>query len=113
VTSEKDPTAHAEIVAIRNACKSLDTFDLSGAMIYSTCEPCPMCLSAIYWAGIQTVYYSATRHDAEEIGFKDNLIYKEINREPSERNIRFQQIANPVMSSLFEEWKQKIDKIPY
>jgi len=113
VTSEKDPTAHAEIVAIRNACKSLDTFDLSGAVIYSTCEPCPMCLSAIYWAGIQTVYYSATRHDAEEIGFKDNLIYKEINREPSERNIRFQQIANPVMSSLFEEWKQKIDKIPY
>ena len=113
VTSENDPSAHAEIMAIREACRHMTTFDLSGAVLYSTCEPCPMCLSAIYWAGIEAVFYSATRYDAERIGFRDNLIYKEINRKPSERNIRFQQVRHPEQDLLFEEWMQKTDKIPY
>ena len=113
VTSENDPSAHAEIMAIREACRVMNSFDLSGAILYSTCEPCQMCLSAIYWAGIQTVFYSATRYDAERIGFRDNLIYKEINLHPSERNIRCQQVPHPEQEQLFEEWKQKNDKIPY
>ncbi|MDP4281005.1 MAG: nucleoside deaminase [Bacteroidota bacterium] len=113
VTSDNDPTAHAEIVAIREACRNAGTFDLGGAEIYSTCEPCPMCLSAIYWSNIRSVIYSATRHDAENIGFRDNMIYEEINEEPAQRMIPFQQINDPEMHQLFEEWKKKIDKIPY
>ena len=83
-----DPTAHAEIMAIRDACRNISNFDLSGAVIYSTCEPCPMCLSAIYWANIRSVFYVSTRHQAEEIGFKDNHIYEELNLHPSGRQSR-------------------------
>ena len=113
VSSQNDPTAHAEIVAIRNACKSLNTFDLTGAVLYSTCEPCPMCLSAIYWANFRSVYYASTRLQAEAIGFKDNHIYEELNLHPDERRIDFKQIDHPKAIELFREWTEKIDKIPY
>ncbi|MFZ4521954.1 MAG: nucleoside deaminase [Bacteroidales bacterium] len=113
VSSQNDPTAHAEIVAIRDACKNIKNFDLAGAVIYATCEPCPMCLSAIYWANIKAVYYCATRHDAAFIGFKDNHIYEELNLLPEQRMISFQHISHPKAVELFSEWSEKNDKIPY
>ena len=113
VSSQNDPTAHAEIVAIRDACKNIKNFDLAGAVIYATCEPCPMCLSAIYWANIQAVYYCSTRHDAASIGFKDNHIYEELNLLPEQRMINFQHISHPKAVELFSEWSEKNDKIPY
>ena len=113
VSSQNDPTAHAEIVAIRDACKNIGNFDLSGAVLYTTCEPCPMCLSAIYWANIRAVYYVSTRHQAEAIGFKDNHIYEELNLNPSERRIAFVQLDHPKAIELFREWTEKNDKIPY
>ncbi len=113
VSSQNDPTAHAEIVAIRDACTNLKSFDLAGAVIYSTCEPCPMCLSAIYWANIRSVFYVSTRYDAEAIGFKDNHIYEELNLPPSERRIGFMKVDHPKGAELFSEWTEKNDKIPY
>lgn len=113
VSSQNDPTAHAEIVAIRDACKNIGNFDLSGAVLYATCEPCPMCLSAIYWANIQSVYYCSTRHDAASIGFKDNHIYEELNLLPEERKINFLQVQHPISADLFREWREKTDKTPY
>ena len=113
VSSLNDPTAHAEIMAIRDACRNISSFDLSGAVIYSTCEPCPMCLSAIYWANIRSVFYVSTRHQAEEIGFKDNHIYEELNLHPSGRRINFSQVEHPRAAELFREWTEKNDKIPY
>ena len=113
VSSENDPTAHAEIVAIRNACKNAGTFNLEGAIIYSTCEPCPMCLSAIYWANIQSVYFAYTRDHAENIGFKDSHIYRELSLDPGERSIHFHQVAHPLTATLFPEWENKSDKIHY
>ncbi len=113
VSSQNDPTAHAEIVAIRDACKNIGNFDLAGAVLYATCEPCPMCLSAIYWANIKAVYYCSTRHDAASAGFKDNHIYEELGLPPEQRNIEFKQILSPLSIDLFREWSAKNDKIPY
>ena len=113
VISQNDPTAHAEIVAIRDACRKLGNFDLSGAVIYATCEPCPMCLSAIYWANIKEVFYCSTRYQAEAIGFKDNLIYKEMNLDPEDRALSFHRVTHPEAEGLFREWSEKQDKMPY
>ena len=113
VSSQNDPTAHAEIVAIREACQNIASFDLTGSVLYATCEPCPMCLSAIYWANIHTVYYCSTRLEAESIGFKDNHIYEELNVVPEQRKIHFKPVADPKASELFSEWSGKNDKIPY
>jgi len=113
VSSDNDPTAHAEIVAIREACRNIGTFDLTGAVIYATCEPCPMCLSAIYWANIRKVFYSSTRYDAEAVGFKDNHIYEEMTLPPENRTLDFKQIFHPKANLLFKEWNEKTDKIPY
>jgi guanine deaminase len=113
VLGDNDPTAHAEIIAIRQACKSIANFDLTGAILYSTCEPCPMCLSAIYWANIKTLYFCSTRVQAEEIGFKDNHIYNELNKEISERSIPTLQLQHPLAKELFGEWMMKQDKTAY
>jgi len=113
VVSQNDPTAHAEIVAIRDACRKLGNFDLSGAVIYATCEPCPMCLSAIYWANIKEVYYCSTRYQAEAIGFKDNHIYEEMKLLPEKRTLAFHHVAHPEADALFREWSEKQDKMPY
>lgn len=113
VVSQNDPTAHAEIVAIREACRNIRNFDLSGAVLYATCEPCPMCLSAIYWANIKEVYYASTRYQAEAIGFKDNHIYEEMNLMPEERALTFHQVTHPEAMELFREWTEKQDKMPY
>jgi tRNA(Arg) A34 adenosine deaminase TadA len=113
VISDNDPTAHAEIVAIREACRNLGNFNLSGAVLYATCEPCPMCLSAIYWANIKEVFYCSNRFQAEAIGFRDNHIYEELNRLPEERALAFQQVAHPESARLFREWAEKQDKMVY
>ncbi len=113
VTSTNDPTAHAEVSAIRDACRNIKSFDLAGAVIYSTCEPCPMCFSAIYWANIKTVYFSSTRYDAADIGFRDNHIYEELSVPPAERSVPFLHIQHPQASTLFREWVNKQDKTLY
>ena len=92
VTSSNDPTAHGEVVAIREACKKLNTFDLSGCEIYTSCEPCPMCLSAIYWSRLDKIYYANTREDAKNIDFDDSFIYLEIPKKISERKIKMTQM---------------------
>lgn len=109
VLKTNDPTAHAEIIAIRKACEELNTFDLTGCEIYSSCEPCPMCLSACYWANINKIYYSNTRKDAEDIGFKDNFIYNELTIS-SKRLIK---LEIPEALSSFKKWEQKQDKVIY
>ena len=113
VTSTLDPTAHAEIVAIRQASKNINSYNLSGSVIYSTCEPCPMCFSAVYWANIREVVFSLSRYDAEQMGFKDNHIYNEININHDERNIRFIKFDHPAVKDLMEEWNRKTDKFQY
>lgn len=113
VTSANDPTAHAEVVAIREACRKLGTFDLSGCTIYASCEPCPMCLSAIYWARLGHVYYTNTREDAARIGFDDAQIYDEIAMPIEERSIPMTRIVMNEAEQIFEEWLQKEDKIAY
>ena len=113
VTSSKDPTAHGEIVAIRNACKKLNNFNLKGCELYSTCEPCPMCLSAIYWARIDKIYYANTREDAKKIDFDDSLIYSEFNKNISERKIPMVQIMRNEALKAFDLWDKKIDKVKY
>lgn len=114
VTSSKDPTAHAEVTAIRNACKQLDTFDVTGCVIYTSCEPCPMCLCAIYWARLDQIYYVLNRADAASIGFDDAHMYEEIPKQHSERRIPIEHI--PLMKEaidVFHEWEKKQDRIPY
>jgi guanine deaminase len=113
VVSQNDPTAHAEIAAIRQACFNTGNYDLSGSVLFSTCEPCPMCFSAVYWANIKEVIYCLSRQDAELMGFKDNHIYHEISKTPSERNIRFRKADHPSINALMEEWKLKPDKFRY
>jgi len=113
VTSHNDPTAHAEVVAIREACKALNTFQLTGCEIYTSCEPCPMCLGAIYWARPDKMYYANTKTDAANIGFDDDFIYKEIALPLSERNLKTEQIGRSDALKAFEEWAQKKDKIEY
>lgn len=113
VTSTNDPTAHAEIVAIRDACKRLGCFALDDCELYTSCEPCPMCLAAIYWARIERVYYANTRRDAAKIGFDDALIYREIQLPASRRRIKMKQLLREEAGEAFEAWRTKADKIPY
>ena len=113
VTVNNDPTAHGEIVAIRNACKELNTFNLSNCSLYSSCEPCPMCMSAIYWSRIGKVYYANTRDDAKKIEFDDSFIYSEISKENKDRSILMEQILRDEALEAFEIWKNKTDKIKY
>jgi guanine deaminase len=113
VISDNDPTAHAEIVAIRDACRNLNTFDLAGAEIYATCEPCPMCFSAVYWSNIRSVYYASTRFDAENAGFRDHHIYEEIAKSPHQTRVAFHYLPVPEGEQLFREWKAKTDKTLY
>jgi guanine deaminase len=113
VVQTHDPTAHAEILAIRDASFKLKTHDLSDCIIYSSCEPCPMCLGAIYWAGIKKVVYASDRHEAENSGFSDSLIYNELNLDPAERKISFVRLTEAGGSELFRKWDEKPDKIQY
>ena len=113
VTSTNDPTAHGEIVAIRNACKSLNNFNLIGCELYSTCEPCPMCLSAIYWAHIDKIYYANTRNDAQKIDFDDSLIYSELQKNIKKRKISMIQMMRNEALKAFELWDKKTDKVKY
>ena len=113
VTSNNDPTAHGEIVAIREACKKLNNFSLNQCELYSTCEPCPMCLSAIYWARIKKIYYGNTRDDARKIDFDDSLIYTELQKNIDKRKIPMIQIMRNEALKAFELWDKKKDKIKY
>ena len=113
VISANDPTAHAEVVAIRNACENLKSHQLEGCTIYTSCEPCPMCLGAIYWARPERVVYACTRNDAAAIGFDDDFIYKEISTPHAERQINMQQCGHELGLELFRSWQQKPDKIGY
>jgi guanine deaminase len=113
VTLVNDPTSHAEIAAIRIACKDLNNFSLEGCDLYTTCEPCPMCLSAIYWARIDKVYYANTRSDAQKIDFSDALIYEELNKSIRERKIPMHQMMRDEALKAFELWDKKEDKVKY
>ncbi len=113
VTSTNDPTAHGEIVAIREACLKLNTFNLSGCELYSTCEPCPMCLSAIYWSHIDKIFYANTRDDAKNINFDDSFIYSEINKKIGDRKIQMTQMLRDEALKAFKIWDEKVDKIKY
>ena len=113
VAVDNDPTSHGEIVAIRNACKKLNTFNLSNCSLYSSCEPCPMCMSAIYWSRIGKVYYANTRDDAKKINFDDSLIYSEISKKNEDRKIPIKQMLRDEALKAFELWDKKIDKIEY
>ena len=113
VTSTNDPTAHGEIVAIRDACKNLNNFNLKNCDLYTSCEPCPMCLSAIYWSRIDKVYYANTRDDARKIDFDDSLIYSELSKTVKERNIPMHQIMREEALKAFELWDKKTDKVKY
>ena len=113
VTSFNDPTAHAEVVAIRDACNNLGSFQLDGCEIYTSCEPCPMCLGAIYWARPARVYFANNRYDAKDAGFDDSFIYDEINLAPEKRSIKMMELKLDNAKKIFEEWKSKEDKIDY
>ena len=113
VTSSNDPTAHAEIVAIRDACQKLNTFNLSGSDLYSSCEPCPMCLSAIYWSHIDNIFYANTRNDAKEINFDDSFIYSEFSKKIEDRKIPIKQMLRDEALKAFELWNKKTDKMEY
>ena len=113
VTVNNDPTAHGEIVAIRNACKELNTFNLSNCLLYSSCEPCPMCMSAIYWSRIGKVYYANTRDDAKKINFDDSLIYSEIPKKNEDKKIPIKQMMRDEALKAFNLWDKKTDKIEY
>ncbi len=113
VTSNCDPTAHAEIVAIRDACMRLNTFQLTGCELYTSCEPCPMCLGAIYWARPDVVYYACTKEDAAAIAFDDQFIYAQLDLLPDQRAIPMHQMMRDEGWAVFEKWKQKEDKIQY
>lgn len=113
VTDSLDPTAHAEVCAIRAACKTLNTFDLRGCEIYSSCEPCPMCLSAIYWARIDKLYFAGTKKDAAEAGFDDSFIYDELARPQSERQLPVEHLLHDEAMESFNAWLQNEKKIEY
>src|SRR5436190_603055 len=113
VTSLLDPTAHAEVMAIRDACRALGRFELRGCELYTTCEPCPMCLAAIYWARLDRVYYACTRRDAAEYGFDDDFIYEQLPLEIAARSLPMEQIEREHSLALFREWAAKPDRIPY
>lgn len=113
VLAERDPTAHAEIVAIRRACRALDRFSLEGAVLYSSCEPCPMCLAAIYWARLDGLYYAACQQDAAEAGFDDAYIYRELTKPWPERALKARQGAADEARRVFRIWCAKPDKVQY
>lgn len=113
VTSTNDPTAHAEVEAIRDASKNLSTFDLSGCEIYTSCEPCPMCLSAIYWSRLSKIYYANTKTDAAEIDFADDFIYQEFAKNAKQRSIPMTRMMENEAIKIFQLWDQKADKIAY
>ena len=113
VTSTNDPTAHAEVVAIRDACTALQTFQLTDCELYTSCEPCPMCLSAIYWARIPQVYYGNTRADAAAIGFDDEFIYPQVPLAPEARTVKMELFLRDEAQVAFQEWANKTDKIRY
>ena len=113
VTSTNDPTAHAEVMAIRNACKNLDSFQLDGCVLYTSCEPCPMCLGAIYWARPKKIFYACTKKDAAKIGFDDQFIYDEIDVQIDQRKIKTISLLRDEALKVFESWDSKSDKVEY
>jgi tRNA(Arg) A34 adenosine deaminase TadA len=113
VTLDNDPTAHAEVNAIRAACRSLGTFDLSGCTVYTSCEPCPMCLAAIYWAGISRIYFGNTRKDAAAIDFADDHIYNELSRPLEQRSVPIIPLLRNEALHTFTRWEEKTDKTTY
>ena len=113
VTIDNDPTAHAEVNTIREACRKLGTFDLSDCVIYTSCEPCPMCLGAIYWARISRIYYGNTKKDAAAIDFADDFIYKELEHSVHHRSVPFIPLLRDEAIKTFEAWKAKSDKVEY
>src|SRR5215831_657859 len=113
VSSDNDPTAHAEVVAIRDACKNLGTFQLTDCEVFTSCEPCPMCLGAIYWARPQKVYFAASRYDAAGAGFDDSFIYDELLIPIEDRKIKMVQLENGEVSKVFEEWLRNPNKVCY
>jgi guanine deaminase len=113
VTTANDPTAHAEVNAIREACRALGAFQLPGCEIYTSCEPCPMCLGAIYWARLERVYFAATASDAAEAGFDDSIIYEELKRLHGDRRIPFEPMMREAGLEPFREWVQKSDRVRY
>jgi guanine deaminase len=113
VTSTNDPTAHAEIVAIREACRALGSFQLTGCEIYTTCEPCPMCMGAIYWARPAKLYYAATRADAARAGFDDDYIYEQLRLPPETRAIPTAQLRRDEALAALDEWQRKRDRVQY
>jgi guanine deaminase len=113
VTATNDPTAHAEVIAIREACKRLGTFQLDGCELYASCEPCPMCLSAIYWARIARLFFAATREDAARAGFDDDWIYQEITLPPAQRKLHSTQLLREQALTVLVEWRYRTNKTPY
>jgi guanine deaminase len=113
VVLSHDPTAHAEIIAIRRASATIMSHDLSGCVIYTSCEPCPMCLGAIYWSGIKKVVYASDRKDASRAGFNDNLIYEEISLDPADRKLIFKHIPDAGGEDIFRKWDEFEGRIPY
>lgn len=113
VTAKNDPTAHAEVVAIRKAAKKMGTFDLAGCEIYTSCEPCPMCLGAVYWAHLDRIYYGNTKTDAKKIGFDDSFIYAELDLDPENRKIQAVQLLKEEANIAFTAWEESENKIIY
>ncbi len=113
VLSSKDPTAHAEVVAIRRAAARLESVHLEGCEIYASCEPCPMCLGAIYWARIETIWFACTAEDAGEIGFDDKIMHQEMQRPPVDRRIPSRQLLRHDALAVFREWREKEDRVEY
>ena len=113
VTSTNDPTAHAEIIAIREACKTLGSFQLDGCTIYTSCEPCPMCLGAIYWARPEKVFFACTRDDAANVGFDDNFIYEELEKSNEEREMVLLSLMRDEALEVFKGWASKPDRVEY
>ena len=113
VTANNDPTAHAEVSAIRAACTRLGTFDLSGCVLYTSCEPCPMCLGAIYWAHIDKIFYGADQHDAAAADFDDSFIYRELELKPEQRRKPVENILHDEALAPFEAWRKKGDRVEY
>ncbi len=113
VTANNDPTAHAEVSAIREACNRLRNFKLDNCVCYTSCEPCPMCLSALYWAGVKAIYYANTKEDADTIGFGDDFIYQEIEKPRSQRSIPLYALMRNEAQAAFCEWTLKDDKVEY
>jgi len=113
VTRSFDPTAHAEVMAIRDACRTLFLIDLPASEIYTSCEPCPMCLAAIYWARLDRIFYACTRSDAGRIGFDDEFIYQQISLETAARAVPMIQLSRESACAVFEDWQTKLDKVMY